>query len=108
MTPYEPKVIGTIRGLGRRGRPVNNLIKRIKRVSVYRPSQARCRMIRDRRFGITNWTNYCTRSLLYAPANPTGHSSPSPHAEIRSAVNQSSRSMSSLRRRGPIGGVLLR
>jgi hypothetical protein len=92
MTPYEPKAIGTIRGLGRRGRPVNNLIKRIKRVA----------------FGITNWTNYCTRSLLYAPANPTGHSSPSPHAEIRSAVNQSSRSMSSLRRRGPIGGVLLR
>jgi hypothetical protein len=30
---------------------VNNLIKRVKRVSVYRPSQARCRMICDRRFG---------------------------------------------------------
>lgn len=29
----------------------NGLIKRIKRVSVYRPSQARCRMIRDWRIG---------------------------------------------------------
>jgi hypothetical protein len=30
---------------------VNNLIKRVKRVSVYRPSEARCWMVRDRRIG---------------------------------------------------------
>ena len=81
-------------------------IKRSSRTARPRPSTISSRgssAYSGSRTGPTTAPDRCS-----TPENPTGHSSPSTHAEIRSAVNRSSRSMSSLRRRGPIGGVLLR
>jgi hypothetical protein len=68
---------------------VNNLIKRVTRVRDHELDQL-------------------PHPIAGLRRQPDWSLPPSPHAEIRSAVNRSSRSMSSLRRRGPIGGVLLR